>query len=87
MILTIVGAGLIGTSFARAVRDRFDRINAVEPVAEHARAILAANDVAAVVDEVPAASAAILLSCVPFRLLDPSRCNFGSSLWRGVIRG
>ena len=49
MILTIVGAGLIGTSFARAVRDRFERINAVEPDAEHARTILAANDVDAVV--------------------------------------
>ena len=68
MILTIVGAGLIGTSFARALRDRFERVLAIEPDAGNARTAVAANDVDVVVTAVPANCDAILLACPSDRI-------------------
>lgn len=62
--LTIVGAGLIGCSFARAARTAglFDEILAVEPDAGHAERAVALGCVDGVVDA-PAAGSAVLLAC------------------------
>ena len=61
--LTIVGAGLIGSSFALALRKQFDIISAVEPDPAHASAALADGIIDAIVDTVGDDQDAVLLSC------------------------
>lgn len=63
-VLTIVGAGLIGCSFARAARNAglFDAIHAVEPDARHAERAVGLGCVDGLVDAPPAGSA-VLLAC------------------------
>lgn len=66
--LTIVGIGLIGGSFARALRGRFQRITALDPDAAHLQAALAAGMIDAAVEEVPSAADAVLLACPSDRI-------------------
>lgn len=68
--LTIVGTGMIGASFALALRDRFDRINAIDTNDDHAQYVLANKIVDARVEQVPASSAMVLLACPSNRIGD-----------------
>lgn len=63
-VLTIVGAGLIGCSFAGAIRPTgvFERILAVEPSARNAQRALALGHVDGIVEDV-ATDSVVLLSC------------------------
>ena len=64
MLLTVIGTGLIGGSFALGARTRnlFQRFVGVEPDAEHAEAAVALGIVDELVTEVPAESDAVLIS-------------------------
>ena len=68
--LTLVGAGLIGCSFAAAARKAglFQHISAVEPDAEAARRALALGHVDALIDE-PAMDAPVMLACPSNRVV------------------
>jgi len=68
--LTLVGAGLIGCSFAAAARkaDLFQHISAVEPDPAAAERALALGHVDAVVEQ-PAADAPVLLACPSNRVV------------------
>jgi len=63
-ILTVVGAGMIGCSFARAARSAalFEAVLGVEPDAGHAARALTLGSVDAIV-ETPPAGSAVLLAC------------------------
>ena len=66
--LTVVGMGMIGASFALALRPRFDRISILEPDDAHARHALASGQADARVTEVPAGADAVLLACPSDRI-------------------
>ncbi|MCB1685976.1 MAG: prephenate dehydrogenase/arogenate dehydrogenase family protein [Pseudomonadales bacterium] len=68
--LTIVGTGLIGASFALALRDSFSRICAIEPDPAHAAAVLDGGVVDAVVKEVAPDQDAVLLACPSNRIAE-----------------
>jgi prephenate dehydrogenase len=61
--LTIVGIGLIGASFALAVRRLFDRINILDPDDGHAAYALEQGIADERVEAVPATTSAVLLAC------------------------
>ncbi len=66
--LTIVGIGLIGASFALAVRDAFDTISALDPDDAHVRYALEQGIVDRRVAQVPEAASAVLLACPSDRI-------------------
>lgn len=66
--LTIVGMGMIGGSFALALRGQFDRISMLEPDDGHAAYALNAGLADQRVDEVPGDAAAVLLACPSDRI-------------------
>ena len=66
--LTIVGAGLIGASFALAVRERFERITLLDPDDAHATYALEHGMADARVERVPGTAGAILIACPSHRI-------------------
>ena len=68
--LTIVGTGLIGSSFALAARDEFSRIAGLEPNPSHARQVLSEGIVDEIVEEVAPDEDAILLACPSDRVVE-----------------
>lgn len=61
--LTIVGAGLIGASFALAARSVFSRISVLDPDERHASFAVAQGMADVRVTEVPESAEAVLLAC------------------------
>ena len=68
--LTIVGMGMIGASFALALRSQFDRISILEPEDDHAAHALASGQADERVTEVPASAEAVLLACPSDRIAE-----------------
>lgn len=68
--LTIVGAGLIGASFARAARTSFQTILALEPQDDRAQFVVDAGIVDARVTEISDDSGAVLLACPSNHIAD-----------------
>jgi 3-phosphoshikimate 1-carboxyvinyltransferase len=68
--LTIVGIGLIGGSFALAIRTRFDRILAIDPDDSHVEEALARGLVDGRVQSVPETTDAVLLACPSDRIAE-----------------
>ncbi|MFV2089199.1 MAG: prephenate dehydrogenase [Pseudomonadales bacterium] len=68
--LVIVGAGLIGASFARGIRDRFESIVALEPDDDRARFVVEEGIVDDRVIRVPDAADAVLIACPSDRIAD-----------------
>jgi prephenate dehydrogenase len=68
--LTIVGAGLIGASFARAARGSFQTILALEPHDDRAQFVVDAGIVDARVTEISDDSGAVMLACPSDHIAD-----------------